>query len=393
VNFDRKIIIVTPWVGEFAGGAEVQARGLAVELNRRGVETIVFTTCSRSPYYSWWDDYYDEGVYQVYGVQTHRFVTNKSRERYEYAVGKYARNEEMSEKEKEDFFICGINSDKLVESLANYLNDGYEVIALPYFQGLTHALLNGWPGRVSIIPCFHDEDQFYWNNTRILLNNAKHIFFNSIEEKELCIRAYGPVIGRKVVEGVVTGEGVDVPVLPEHPKMKDDLPESYFVYAGRKERGKNVHILCDWFLRYKKEFHTKTKLVFVGGGDNSLVPGKDDFVDYGFVSEEKKTNVMRNSRAVITLSEKESFSLVIMQAWLLARPVIVSGRCDVTKGHAVRANGGLYPENAAEFTFTLNFLERNPDVAEILGQSGRNYVKENFSYDAVLEKYLKVLVK
>jgi len=123
------------------------------------------------------------------------------------------------------------------------------------------------------------------------------------------------------------------------------------------------------------------------------VPGKDDFVDYGFVSEEKKTNVMRNSRAVITLSEKESFSLVIMQAWLLARPVIVSGRCDVTKGHAVRANGGLYPENAAEFTFTLNFLERNPDVAEILGQSGRNYVKENFSYDAVLEKYLKVLVK
>lgn len=393
MSFDTRIIIVTPWFGEFAGGAEVQARGLAVELNRRGVETIVFATCSRSPYDSWWDDYYDEGVYQVYGVQTHRFATNKCRERYEHAIGKHTRNEEMSEKEKEEFFICGINSDNLVKSIGDYIDEGYEVIALPYFQGLTHALVNGLPGRISIIPCLHNEDQLYWNNTSVLLKNAKHIFFNSIEEKELCIKTYGPVIGRKVVEGVVTGEGVEAPMLAKHPKMKDDLPESYFLYVGRKERGKNVHILCDWFSRYRNEYFTDTKLIFVGGGDKSFLPGKDFFIDYGYLNEGGKMDVMKNSRGVITLSEKESFSLVIMEAWLLARPVVVSGRCDVTKGHAVRANGGLYPEDADEFALVLDFLERNPDVAETLGQNGKSYVNENFSHDTVLEKYLRVLVK
>ncbi len=41
--WDKKIIIVTPWFGRFAGGAELLARGMAGELNKRGLSTTVFT--------------------------------------------------------------------------------------------------------------------------------------------------------------------------------------------------------------------------------------------------------------------------------------------------------------------------------------------------------------
>jgi glycosyltransferase involved in cell wall biosynthesis len=388
-----KIIIVTPWFGEFSGGAEVLARGLAVELNKRAVETIVFTTCSKSPYDSWWDDFYEEGVYKVYGVQTHRFSVNNSRGLYESAVEKYVKGGELSEKEKEDFFISSINSDRLTKTIGSYLADGWETIALPYFQGLTHTLVKNWPGRISIIPCFHDEDQFYWETTRMLLRNAKHVFFNSIEEKSLCIKIYGKAVGRKIVEGVVTGGGAEAPLSAKHARMKTVLPESYFLFVGRKDKGKNVHNLCDWFLRYRNKHVTKTKLIFVGGGDASILPEVGSISDYGVLGEGEKADVVMRSKGVINLSEKESFSLVIMESWLQGKPVVVSGNCEVTKGHVIRANGGLYPRDADEFGACLSFLENNPAVADMLGNNGKAYVENCFSYDKVLEKYLRVLCR
>jgi len=77
--FDKKIIIVTPWFERFAGGAEQLARGMAREFNKRGLPAMVFTTCSLSPYDSWWEDHYQPGVYDVAGIETRRFATVKGR--------------------------------------------------------------------------------------------------------------------------------------------------------------------------------------------------------------------------------------------------------------------------------------------------------------------------
>src|SRR5258706_6059523 len=67
--FDKKIIIVTPWLERFAGGAEQLARGMAREFNKRGLPAMVCTTCSLSPYDSWWEDHYQPGVYDVAGMK------------------------------------------------------------------------------------------------------------------------------------------------------------------------------------------------------------------------------------------------------------------------------------------------------------------------------------
>src|ERR1044071_2492513 len=136
--FSKKIGIVTPWFGRFAGGAELLARGMARELNKRGVHAIVFTTCSRSPYDSWWKDYYEPGVYEVEGIETRRFATGKDREPYDAVISKLSRGKSLSAQDEEDFFVYGINSNQLVQALVDYVNDEYELIALPYFHGLTH---------------------------------------------------------------------------------------------------------------------------------------------------------------------------------------------------------------------------------------------------------------
>jgi glycosyltransferase involved in cell wall biosynthesis len=390
--FNKKIGIITPWFGGFAGGAELLARNLARELNARGIATMVFTTCSKSPYDSWWDDYYKPGVYEVEGIQTRRFATGKIREPYDAVINKLGRKKNLTVQDQQDFFNFGINSNDLVEAVHEYVNEEFELIALPYFHGLTHSVVNKYPGRISLIPCFHDEPQFYWSATERLLQNANHIFFNSPEEKELTIKNYGHRVGRRVVESVVTGVGVELAINDiEFTKRPDSLPDSYFIYAGRKERGKNVHLLCEWFLDYVKNFKRPSKLVFLGSGDESLIPARDCFVDFGFVSEAQKIQLIKHSKGVVNLSNNESFSIVIMEGWLCGVPAVVSANCAVTRNHVRRCSGGFYVSNSTEFSLALKQLDDDEKMRQQLASSGHEYLLREFNFDVVLTRYLNEL--
>src|SRR5262249_9536578 len=208
----------------------------------------------------------------------------------------------------------------------------------------------------------------------------------------LTIKQYGLRVGRRIVESVVTGVGVELPVNGEQSgKRPADVPDSYFIYAGRKERGKNVHVLCEWFREYTRNFNRGTRLVFIGGGDEALVPRNDCFIDFGFVSEARKLELMKHSKAVINLSENESFSIVIMEGWLCGVPSVVSAACPVTMNHVRRCNGGLFIGSCDEFGLALKYLEDNEAVRRALGANGRVYLTREFSYDAVLSKYLREL--
>jgi len=388
-----KIIIVAPWFGEFAGGAEVLSKNLALELSNRGIETMIFTTCCKSPYSSWYNNDYEEGEYDIYGIKSFRFSVNNTQKEYEEALDTSIHyKDKMTYKHQENFFIAGINSDRLVKALKSYIEDGYEVIAMPYYQGLTHSVVNAYPNKVSITPCFHDEEAFYYKPIKTLLKNAKHIFYNTQEEKELTIKHYAKTVGKKVVESTIAGVSVELAI---HHKEEEtqitNIPQEYFIYMGRKEEGKNVHLLVKWFQQYKDENPSNTKLVFMGGGDKSLIPKNDHFIDYGYVSQTDKKKLLKNSIALINLSQNESFSIVIMEAWLSNIPTIVHGKCDVTKGHAIRSNGGLFPSNVLEFIGSLNYLKSHKPQAKAMAINGLDYVEKNYTHDTVLTKYLTTL--
>ncbi len=391
---NKQIIIITPWFGEFAGGAEVLARSMAQEFNRRGITTTIFTTCCKSPYSNWWEDHYTPGKYEVYGIKTHRFATNKISQPYNEVITKITKAKNLSDREMENFFIYGINSDSLVKELAKYTNTDYEIIALPYFHGLTYSVIKSYPNQISLIPCFHNESQFYWKQTESLIENSKSIFFNSPEEKELAIQQYGTRIGRKLVESTVTGIGVELKnqecgTSADTPIHK--LPAKYFLYIGRKERGKNVHILCEWFQNYINNTKENIPLVFIGGGDTSLLGTNKHLIDLGFMDETQKQIVIKGATALINLSENESFALVIMEAWLLEKPVVVSNHCAVTREATKRANGGLCVKDKDEFVAALKYLSHNPETALQFGMQGKEYVETQFSFDEVLIRYLTVL--
>jgi glycosyltransferase involved in cell wall biosynthesis len=71
--------------------------------------------------------------------------------------------------------------------------------------------------------------------------------------------------------------------------------------------------------------------------------------------------------------------------------VLVNGDCAVLKDQCVKANAGLYYTNYDEFEECLNFLLKNKCLRNQLGRNGNKYSKDNYGWDVIEGKYLKLL--
>lgn len=396
----NKITFVTPWYGEFAGGAEVAVRTLAEQLSKRGFSIQVLTTCCRSPFDNWWQNNLPPGVTNINGVTVRRFpVKSEGEEIYHDVNFKVIHKLEIDEQHQRQFVENTINSEELI-NYAKLNTKEHLVVGIPYTQGLIYSLMKALEGRASIMPCFHNEPQFQWITTAEMLAHSKHIIFLTEEEKTLAIQYYGHYIGRKIVESSVVGVGVELPIKSDSVFLNQptvdrvaslyNLPKQFFVYVGRKDIGKNLLTLINYFKDYRANGGEAT-LVFLGGGDATLIPKEKGFIDLGFVSETDKYIIMSQSLGLINLSLNESFSLVIMEAWLCEIPVIVHHNCQVTTSHCLKSNGGIPILSSEEFDSALNFLTIQQQ-GKFLGKSGKHYVKRQYSWDDVVERFLRIII-
>ena len=127
------------------------------------------------------------------------------------------------------------------------------------------------------------------------------------------------------------------------------------------------------------------ELLLIGSGDIHFLSSLPEGVsDLGFVSEEEKSSLMAGAFALCQPSTNESFSIVMMEAWLQGVPSLVHAGCDVTRDHVQRSGGGLYFANAGDLAGVLKYLLSADGLRDELGESGRRYVLNEYSWSAVL---------
>jgi glycosyltransferase involved in cell wall biosynthesis len=190
--------------------------------------------------------------------------------------------------------------------------------------------------------------------------------------------------------GVVVGGGIDTDQEGEGARFRREtgIEGPYMVYVGRLDRGKNTHLLVSYFRQWASREGREMKLVLIGGGDISLVPEGDPSVVYlGTPDEQLKMDAVAGASIFCQPSVNESFSRVIMEAWLCRVPVMVSADCHVTAGHCRRSGGGLYFGDYFEFTEGLEMLAADPDLGGRMGEAGRRYVLENYHWDRVTARF------
>ena len=388
----KKIGFVTPWYGEaIGGGAEAELRGLAHHLKDAGVELEVLTTCVKSFGSDWNEDFHKPGFTEEAGVPVRRFPVRKRDTAAFDAVNlKLMRGGPVTAEEEETYCREMVNSPELYEYIRKHEGEYGLFVFIPYMFGTTYYGAQARPGKTVLIPCLHEESYAHMACFREAYAPVRGMVFHAEPERRLAEKLFG-------VRGdafVTLGEGVDTEWTPdgERFRRKFGIREPFILYAGRKDAGKRTDLLVSYFIAYKRRNPGNLRLVLIGGGKADL-PASGDVVDLGFVEAQDKYDAYGAAALFCNPSETESFSLVVMESWLAETPVLVNGKCAVTRDFAVRAGGGLYFENFPEFEQCVKYLAEKKDVARKMGRNGRRYVLDRFGWNVIVEKYMEYFRK
>jgi glycosyltransferase involved in cell wall biosynthesis len=386
-----KLAFVTPWFGEILGGAENECRKTAEHLLGKGVEVEILTTCVKDLYSNWGKNYYDEGDYCLNGVKIKRFpVRKRNSKAFDEVNYKLMHNQKISREEEEVYIREMINSDKLYNYIKNNESRYDFFIFIPYMFGTTYYGLQIHPKKSILIPCLHDESYAHLNIYKPVFEKIRGMVFYSNSERELAER----IFDLSSLKSKVIGAGVDTHLDFKASRFlrKYKITKPFILYAGRKEIGKNLPLLIEFFSEYKKRNKNKLKLVLIGPGSIQIPQEfKRDIIDLRFIPAQDKYDAYSAALLLCQPSINESFSLVIMESWLCNRPVLVNEKCAPTKEFCAKSNGGLWFSDYNEFESCINFVLKNPRLAKKLGLNGRNYVLKNFKWNKITEDLITYL--
>ena len=391
----RRYAFVTPRFGQdIVGGAEALIFNLARRVAERGHDVTVLSTCARDN--RSWEDFFPAGITHEHGVSVQRFpVDKRNLERWipiQIAISEGMR---PSVDDQLDWMAESVNSSGLYQHIAQHGASYDALFFAPYLFGLTFWGVFLHPERSFLIPCLHDEHYAYLEVIASMFRSVRGALFNALPEMDLARALYGSIKGGEVGMGFDFEPFESAKVL-ERKFFTDRSP--YLLYAGRKETGKNVQLIVDYFIEGKDRgsLPKELRLVIAGGGSfsdlhrpNALL--RSDIIDLEQVSEQDKLILMRDALALCQLSTNESFSIVIMEAWAMGTPVIVHANCAVTRHFSLDSGGGLPVKSAEEFIESVRELINAPQLAQSLAQAGADYVKTRYSWQAVMERFNKVM--
>jgi glycosyltransferase involved in cell wall biosynthesis len=373
---------------EIVGGSETACKLFAEQLVARGHEVDVLTSCALN--YDDWADYYSPGVIEINGVRVIRLPVTQTRDAQHFSQ---LHEEIMSDVQHATFseqhewlFAMGPILDGQTRWLRANAENYDVVIFMTYLYPTTVFGLAATVGLVPTIlqPTAHDEPPAYLSVYRTLFQMPDAFLFLTEEEKVLVRRIYNidPVgevvgIGMPIEQVATSGES-----FREAHGLGDD---PYLLYVGRIDVFKGVSELIRYFTEFKGHRPSNMRLV-IAGEKMMEIPVHEDVVCVGFLDDEMKQSAIAGSIALVQSSPFESFSIVLCEAWLQSKPVLVQGWSEVMVGQVRRSEGGLFYNGFAEFEGCLQLLHTQPDLASELGQNGNNYVRRMYEWSSVLDK-------
>ncbi|HET9222166.1 MAG TPA: glycosyltransferase family 4 protein [Roseiflexaceae bacterium] len=390
------ITIVAPWFGpDTAGGAETQARQLAQAIRARGAPVEVWATNGRDSFAPPELAHYPQGPDTVDGVPVRRFAITPPR-RDPYIPPPVAHRREQlgampAFPDHELRLLASlVSSDALLEAVASE-GEGRRFLFIPYpfptsFWGV---LLAG--ERAHLLPCLHDEPYARYSTYRFMFRGARRALANSSAERDLALRLYDLPPDRVVV----AGEGIDLAPRGDGAafRARRGLVGPLLMYAGRRDQTKNVPLLLAYLREYWARRGTPLKLMLMGRDPFELpVALREIVLDLGYLSAQEKHDAYAAADVYVHPSLIESFSIVLMEAWLQSRPALVHADCAVTREAAEASGAGLAFRDFGEFAAALDLLLGDAQLRQELGARGREYVLKTCRWDEVARRTIEALL-
>ncbi|MFN2481341.1 MAG: glycosyltransferase, partial [Pyrinomonadaceae bacterium] len=116
--------------------------------------------------------------------------------------------------------------------------------------------------------------------------------------------------------------------------------------------------------------------------------------DLGVVDDATRNALLRAARSLFQPSRNESFSRVMMEAWLAGRPVAAHRDCPATAIAVERAQGGWLAATEEEWArlFSIVASASEEELREV-GARGRAHAREHADWDKVIDRYEEVFAE
>ncbi len=383
----RLALVVQRYGPEVLGGAEMAARSLAERLTTLA-EVHVLTTCAVD--YTTWANVYPPGVSHLHGVHLHRFAVDAPRnwQRSQKSAGRLLLQPQRT---IDDELLWLRQQGPFSTPLLRFIYQQARTFDLfIFFTYLYATTVFGLPlvaDRAVLVPTAHDEPFLYLETMRPLFHLPRHLVYLTEAEQAIVQRVTGNA-GRP---SDVMGLGVAAPAQaqPERFRARYGLAGDFILYAGRVSASKNVEQLLDYFVRYRATGRP-LRLVLMGQADIPL-PAHPDIIPIGFLPEEEKFDAYAAATLLVQPSRFESFSIVLLEAWLMGAPVMVNAACEVTRQQVQRSHGGLPYASYEEFAAGLTLLLDTPTLRRTLAAQGRRFVQTHYTWDGILARYARLL--
>lgn len=379
-----RVLMVPPRFGEgMVGGAENLVRGLALRASTAGVDVEVATTCAVDN--QDWLNTLPAGESHEDGLVVRRFeVERRNARRHRFLHQELMRTGRLSTLQEADLMGTSVWSSGLQRFLDTEGPSYDAIVFAPYLFGTTFWGLQSWPQRSVVIPCLHDEPYAHLPSMRRVLGSAALRMYNAPGEQALGQRVLGDL------PSTVVGLGFD----PPESAAPDDFAQRFglgrfFIYAGRLEEGKRVHIAARYFADFARQHDPSMRLVLIGRGPWKAEGEVARFIRHvGFLSEEDKRSAMAGAVALINPSEAESLSIVLLEAWREGTPALVAHGSEVMREHCRISGGGETFSGSRDFARHAAALLDDPATAQSMGDRGREYVLSQYGWPSVMERFL-----
>jgi glycosyltransferase involved in cell wall biosynthesis len=417
-----KLAFITPrYGGEIAAGAEHACRLLAEQLSLRH-DVEVLTTSARDR--QTWKNEYGEGADRVRGVLVRRFDVNQPHDApalREFSdrilAAPRSRAEEMDWVRR-----LGPSAPGLVEHLKRQ-HRSYD--ALVFFSLIHWTTVHGMavaPERSILFPCLRLSPVLRFSLWSDVVSSARAVGLVSGAERKL-LRSF---LGVNITREELVGVGVDPShrqAYPRHqqdpadePAVDDEASEQaeegteqdedradrgipfrrrhrlygpIVLYGGRVEPDNGCEEMLEYFDTYAAS-DGDTSLVLMGV-KMMKVPDEPYVRQAGVLPDRERMVAYEAADVTIAPGLDDPLALSVLESFAVGTPVLTSARNDAAVEHCRRGGGGLYYRNRDEFVEALRALMTRSKLREQLGESGRQYVRQFYRWEAVLGRFERLV--
>ncbi len=381
-----KIAFVVQRYGkEVMGGSELHCRQIAEKLVEAGYDCTVYTTTAKD--YVTWRNEYPSGETLLNGVVIRRFPVKEERdiESFNAYSDWIFFNEHTQEDEWKWMQDQGPFSPALLSALEKESEHDL-FIFFTYLYYSTYWGLKKVQGKKVLVPTAHDEPALHLEIMKEVFAIPEAFMFNTESEREMLSRLFS--FENKYQE--IVGVGVDIPheMISTELLSRHGIVPPYILYAGRIEAGKGCEELIGYFMRFHRR-HPELRLVLIGKLLMQL-PSHPGIKYLGFVSPQDKNAAMHAASATVHPSYFESLCMAALESLAVQTPIIVQGKTEPLRQHCVKGKSGLYYTSYEEFEAVLDLFLNDEKLNETMGKNGLKYVRANYSWPKVTEKYIKL---